>query len=1805
MSELTLVLTGDTNSIVFGRENLFVDDDEHKNEKFSTKLCDLFGRCIVVINSLGFQNVDKIPLNQGIDAILLLLTYGQHRDQYSSGVQYLQKAYGERIFSYVMTVVTYKLGEECESALTDLKANGNFADKRYHTCNRTLNDAEEVQGLLKKIDDMVSENESQGCRKLMRYEKQQLDGESHKEDRIGTEVETTADCKCVPFNEKAEAEYSEKEDNKSVPSEEKEGVFSVDLSGDNDKSVNNSAENNTNQKEIETLLNRLHLQYKHDQKLSPEDFLGIRPLLKESHEISEGDLAHAFLQRLMMLDYRARYILIKQDKADVSYSQSVSVLDGDDTDDNDLDDLFSTTEDFLESKLSHVHPLDVQMAIFHCSDNFLKQNMITKLSQCQYALPLLIPNPVTINDVECPLWALRQVKKTWKISEISANSKKITMRSMPICQAETHMIAFFRLGPLSLSKSQLMNALINERHDIFFHRNCPGSTKSRHLIDGLTEIAWYCPAGKPNDSFTDCIAFCNLHGDALLIEKQREILMKESSVNVVLVPTLKKSHESTKKIISVLYKFSKPLIILVADNNHGAIQKKDRKYIMGLKDRSQSDVSAELKQVIEKVLSGLKASFKLQSMDCGVSGIRVDDGDTVYKKGKSAAMKIVDLVRNRDISANKDHYLPCQGSFWHDWCVKKRELYHLKGDRIENDKTVINKELLKIREAQCKVSHSKLINLFTESLSDLESKERKYFLKWTQLLMDGLFMDEPSLILQNYDKMWCEVLDLKKKGKSDMLTEKQTELEQISEKLQCATFGLEQIFREMGQIYEAHEATKTQTSKIKWSEYPKLAADLIISGHPVELMDGDAGHVPLSWISSLLGAVIEKLGDKKVFVLSVLGAQSSGKSTMLNVMFGLQFAVSAGRCTKGAYMQLVQVSEEVKNDFKFDYFLVIDTEGLHALELAGKTSLHHDNELATFVVGLGNMTLINIFGENPAEMQDVLQIVVQAFMRMKKVKLSPSCMFVHQNVTDIAAVEKNMDGKRRLQEKLDQMTNLAAQEEECNFECFCDVIAFDVKQDAKYITQLWEGSPPMAPPNPGYSESIQELKNTILSKASQSDGITLSNFRSKVYDLWMALMNEHFVFSFRNTAEIAVYRKLEVQYGNWTWELRNNMLTVENQLYTEIENGDCIKVDDERLLKDLNKTYNKIKDDMASHFDDKKNKEILVQWQGRFENKIKDFHKEMIDNVKRKMNEVLQQKMACRKYDEKKTEFSNQLLQKSKELAEQLREKGNSSNQECKRQFDDFWHCWVKKLTADVQPIEDINLEKDQTKILEDKGFDLKMINERREKGEYKNISRVGNYTSYTHKFFNTFAWSLEHEEQQMIRLLIKDVENQSDVAIRKKPVATSGYNSVYLNEVASNVHQTLKNCQPNKKWTFKKEFTVDLLLHVFDITERWISESHKQFQMNNDAHTYLNSKKRESYNIFKSFYDRNSSIVVFGEIICEKLKVSIEKAVCNLTRIALAEELRCTTPAFNGNRSKLEKYVLKSLAEKENFDDFVTYIQDPRKFVEAFIEETVNSQMLRENKALNILKKKFEDTFKFVSQALFDATTEVTTQKGDIVIWGEKFFGLLKDKLILDNLSCESFTDIGDLDFLKQKIDEGLDSMKKKMSQLSVKQIKEFRLSPGKILINQLCDCCWEKCPFCSAVCICTIKDHAKDNDHSAQFHRSQAVNGVHFRSTVELSVDFCTTKVVSDGSFYPDSTSEVPHPYKKYRTAGARFATWDITPDNSKLKYWTWFLCQFKKKLEEHYKLKFEGRGEIPQEWRKHTKEEAIKSLDEMYKE
>ncbi|XP_051745712.1 interferon-induced very large GTPase 1-like [Ctenopharyngodon idella] len=1057
--------------------------------------------------------------------------------------------------------------------------------------------------------------------------------------------------------------------------------------------------------------------------------------------------------------------------------------------------------------------------------------------------------------------------------------------------------------------------------------------------------------------------------------------------------------------------------------------------------------------------------------------------------------------------------------------------------------------------------------------------------------------------------------------------------------------------REIGQIYESCSSVKKNKKDLQFdfSSLPSLAAEMMISGFPLELMDGDAAHVPVIWISAVLDELIQKLGDQRVFVLSVLGLQSSGKSTMLNAMFGLQFAVSAGRCTRGAFMQLVKVSEEMKTQMNSDYILVVDTEGLHALELAGRSTRHHDNELATFVVGLANLTLINIFGENPSEMQDILQIVVQALQRMKKVRLNPRCVFVHQNVSDITAGEKNMEGRRRLQETLDKITKLTAKDEVCDAECFSDVIEFDVENDVKYFAQLWEGSPPMAPPNPSYCENIQELKKTILFfHASKPDGMMLRHLKDRIKDLWESLLNERFVFSFQNSLEISAYRKLERKYSKWSWSLRSAMMGIENKLHNKLENEAIHEIEETDLQTELKKTSEEVEKSMSDFFEKDKDKDTLIKWKTSFEIKVKELQENIVKETKKKLNESLHQQDLKKKTDAQRTDhenlrfkassllFSNKdkgnneetlkiktytqrtnhentLYEKSKEIVLKLKNKANDE-EALNKEFDLFWEQSVKKIFTEIPPIKDIDIMRDVREILPEDHI--------KEESEYIKIFTVSSYFEYIifkkstkhpviraiNNFFISvkaafgYFRTLSQESEAEIKSFVTDVAQETDRMIQSFNISEMGYNISYIQQLTDYIKKRVTEHEEGRvKYVFKKEFFVDLVLSICKRANKMISDQHRKFK----EAIYVRKKREEYYSIFQKYCHGAKSVAIFGEIVCQKLKEPIEQSVYKKTARDLADEMRSNCESLNGNRSNLEKHILKTLAEEEDFDKYMNYIQNPKDHFKSFIRDEV-SQYVTDKFSVSVLpkmKKNIELLQQKIMEAEHESTEHVQVNRGAVGLWMNCFTQQLSDVLIFSekDLSGEKHDDFDDFNLLEDVIRQELPAI---MSDISSRFNTEtfpvnldHKFRPDELLIDHFCQCCWVQCPFCGAICTNTIENH--HGDHSVPFHRNIGLNEKYYRNNI-FSTHICTSAVTSSTLYFYPSDSDDNVLYRDYRSAGGVYADWSITPDLSELPYWKWFVCRFQKDLEKQYNKTFEGCVEITDEWNKYSKLNAIESLN-----
>ncbi|XP_030641480.1 interferon-induced very large GTPase 1-like [Chanos chanos] len=1564
--------------------------------------------------------------------------------------------------------------------------------------------------------------------------------------------------------------------------------------------VNNKSEKT---RSFMDLLLKLGLQDSYPKKMIKSNVLLIDKLsLSVKEPKTEKDLSSLYLYKLMTLDYRARYLFVKPEATNMDFGEDGA--NAEDDDDDDFFDFVDKSDTVVRVKLAQIHPMDVHMAIFHCSNDFLRQYIFTKLSACQFSLPFLVPNPCT-DEVEFPLWALRHIRKSWqtKIQTASSGCGKYYNRQM--FNTPVPIVSFIRLGVSdSNSKSQILDGVISEqKHSVFFHRHCKGSTPDSLLMNGVVEIAWYCPGGKEDDVFDDCVAFLNLHGDAAEHPKQLEFLQAVSTVNVLLLSEHPLS-ETAKEVSHKLSKSSVPLICLFSGKDNIQPSKKPTKVRLAAKNRNQAKFTEELISSIKQCISKYKQTATIERCCEEARKLQfiVDEDKPSCKDGYEKAQTLMCLLKDvKDVSTLKERILPLQGKLWHDWCNKNKEQYRLQvreKESIEQQQSKISAQMTKIRKEQLREATplNDFMRSFLECLTTPAQFEgtRLYMLQWLRILLDDLTTDELALLEEDYNSTWRKMKNVSKdKEKASLVQSLQTKLDRITDKMAATTVGLQHIMREVSQLYEAIQmCTQAKKNTKQYATLPKIGVTMLLSGYPLEIMDGDAAHVPLTWINAVLDELIKTLGDKKVFVLSILGLQSSGKSTLLNTMFGLQFAVSAGRCTRGAFMQLVEVDSSIRNDLGYDFVLIVDTEGLRSPELSTKISLNHDNELATFIIGLGDATVINIMGENPSEMHDILQICVQAFLRMKQVKITPSCIFVHQNVAESSAGDKNIEGRRRLLERLDEMAQLAAKEENVDgVTCFSDVIHFDIETQVFYFKNLLQGDPPMAPPNPSYSQNVQELKIKLLTAASWQEKCkfsSLSEFKYRVSDLWTALLQENFVFSFKNTVEMMVYSSLESKYGDWSWHLRKFSLSLQTKLENQIASNLIQNVTFADLMKKYDKVYEPLKTEIEKYFKEDKNKETLIKWKTNIDKRFESLKSELIDGTLKKCKELLTSKQNRSELDKRKTQYTNELTQQSKRLASKLKTQQLTDKQVTKK-FDDLWSNWTAEVLKSQPPEEPLNVKAVVESVLLSQFRKQPGIQDKIKKGLFKFDPKKHIQQNV---FQRTYDWVRGRGHD--VEVLKNDVIHAVNKYITAKENDKKDFDQNFIYEILSNIEKDILAFEDKPDaHKFTQEFRVDLSVYLCLKNVSRFQKMHEEFKTANDPLTYLQSQRDKYFQSFKNYCKGASSVKIFVDFLCDHITPEVLKAANEKLSQQIADELKLNNQALSGNRSNLENHILKHLATQEDFSMYEEYIDYPKRYFERFIQEKVDEFCCDTKKLGTIHQESLETMKNQLLTASTDVTTEVDEKAGNASMWLDLFCRNVGHLITImrNELHCIENEDIKDWQFFKEMMAKSLEEMIKD-EKMDVEALRE---KPTKILFQQV-EGCWAQCPFCKAICTNTIPNH--DKRHSVRFHRCEALAGYHYHNTDHFSVDFCTTSVNSDAKFFARKKDKWI-PFKTYRDAGDPYDTWSITADGSEQRYWKWFICKFQSEWEQKYGYKFKDRGNIPDEWNSFTRESALEEL------
>ncbi|XP_075687734.1 up-regulator of cell proliferation-like [Rhinoderma darwinii] len=742
-----------------------------------------------------------------------------------------------------------------------------------------------------------------------------------------------------------------------------------------------------------------------------------------------------------------------------------------------------------------VHPLDVLCCLLHCSDNFLRQEIIRRMSMCQIPVPLLLPAGQDA-DGTFLLWAMRGITKSHSptlVDHRASMEDSVVNISLPV-------FSFVSLGECrSMSIAKIINQILTtnqqrSQNDLV-HRVRSWGKMPRYISDGLVEISWYFPAvQKDLKQLEKPFAMTNLHGDLQSNMRQFHFLTKVSSAVFILLEHLTKQQWD--------------LLLHTGGNNtnyyfivQDQFNQESRQFCSQLSSEFGLNEQNVLMESDEKFNEKLQFILK----------------DTIQKSPKQMTLGEMSVVASELNFCSDENEPGCEYGRLHSLDlnndIENAKKYNERDVKAQQHRKIqianIEKELCRLRDQgeHCTVSYkSKLIDEMCHLGVDYNHYNKSEVM--TNLQYAFTYMNN---VEQQYILKWMQ-------------------FHKFSTHAASAETVREDVFCKIGQMYEAEvfAGSIAETTRL-CTNFPKAAADLLLQGIPLELIDGDTTNIHVQWITDVLTELDAKMEGKcRIRVISIVGVQGTGKSTLLNTMFGLQFPVAHRQCTRGALMSLIKVKEK---DLGFDFLVVIDCEGLRALDMASvEESYDHDNELATLVVGLSDIAIVNMALGSTSDMRNILQIVVHALLRMKGTGRKTNCLLVYHKMEGASSEKETM-----IEDK--EMLCLGAQIDKSS-----KFLQYNDTTECNTLKETWI-IPPFELETSCYSEKVVELKRYLLQTIKSEPGSfrDVQTFAGDIKALWNSVKYENYIFRFKNILEGNIYTELYEKFLELEWNLRRKM----------------------------------------------------------------------------------------------------------------------------------------------------------------------------------------------------------------------------------------------------------------------------------------------------------------------------------------------------------------------------------------------------------------------------------------------------------------------------------------------------------------------------------------------------------------------------------------------------------------------------------------------------------------------------------------
>ncbi|XP_063447942.1 up-regulator of cell proliferation-like [Mytilus trossulus] len=355
------------------------------------------------------------------------------------------------------------------------------------------------------------------------------------------------------------------------------------------------------------------------------------------------DIALKFVENIVMVNCNCRDQML-QDLMNNKFNTT-----DDNRDDEEamysLENILNDTEDENEAE---INPLDILLVLFKCSSPMLKQIITNKLFMCKLAIPFILPN-FKNEPIEICLWPFRSIILESKVHKGSIQDMSVE------CACE--IVSFVRIGRPSVSKSKLVNEVLNDQyHNTFSNRDCPLGTSRRKISDGIVEATWYIPSNKLA-VLKNISMFLNLRGDALEHDAQLHGVSQITDILVMVLDINNLEDKSFMVFLKEMLNSSKCVLLAINafQNNRKDVRERIKNFtktianyrrlvnICILSKDGQMRSSFNTKTEMRKAIAAMMKENVDESVYSRISKckLKVDEDDVIYRNARQNALNVL------------------------------------------------------------------------------------------------------------------------------------------------------------------------------------------------------------------------------------------------------------------------------------------------------------------------------------------------------------------------------------------------------------------------------------------------------------------------------------------------------------------------------------------------------------------------------------------------------------------------------------------------------------------------------------------------------------------------------------------------------------------------------------------------------------------------------------------------------------------------------------------------------------------------------------------------------------------------------------------------------------------------------------------------------------------------------------------------------------------------------------------------------------------------------------------------------------